>query len=57
MGKCIKCDRETDRVLFSRAIVKIFICSEACLKDYYKPLAGFTVKIQKKLVEGEGWLD
>ena len=57
MGKCIMCGRETHRVLHSKAIVKIFICSEECLKEYYKPLKGYKVRIQKKLKEGDGWLD
>ena len=57
MGKCILCGKETRKVLHSKAIVKIYICSEQCLKEYYKPLKGYKPKIQKKLVEGEGWLD
>jgi len=57
MGKCIVCGKETYRVLFSRAIVKMHICSEDCLKEYWKPVKGFRLEIQKKLKEGEGWLD
>ena len=57
MAKCIRCGKETRKVLHSKAIVKIYICSEECLKEYYKPLKGYKPKIQKKLVEGEGWFD
>jgi len=57
MGKCIMCGRDTRKVLHSRAIVKIRICSEECLKEYYKPLKGYKPKIQKRLVEDDGWID
>ena len=57
MGKCIMCGRETRKVLHSKAIVKIHICSEECLKEYYKPLKGYKPKIQKRLVEDDGWID
>jgi len=57
MGKCIVCGKDTYRVLFSKAIVKIHICSEDCLKAYWKPVKGFKLGIQQKLIEGEGWLD
>lgn len=57
MGKCIMCGKETRKVLYSKAIVKIFVCSEECLKEYWKPVKGYKVKIQKRLVESEGWLD
>ena len=51
MGKCVVCGKETDKVLFSKAIVKIYICSEKCLRRY-----GVKVR-QKKLKENGGWLD
>jgi len=57
MGNCIMCDRDTRKVLHSKAIVKIHICSEECLKEYYKPLKGYKPKIQKRLVEDDGWID
>jgi len=57
MGNCIMCGRETRKVLHSKAIVKIHICSEECLKEYYKPLKGYKPKIQKRLVEDDGWID
>jgi len=55
MGKCVICNEETYKVLFSKAIVKTYICSQECLKEYFKPIGGF--RVQKKLMEGEGWLD
>ena len=57
MGKCLMCGKETYKVLFSDAIVKIHICSVECLKEYHKPIKGFKLRIQKRLKEGEGWLD
>jgi len=57
MGKCIMCGKETYRVLFSKAIVKTHICSMNCLKEYFKPVKGCKIRIQKKLKEGDGWLD
>jgi hypothetical protein len=57
VGKCIMCGRKTQKVLHSKAIVKIHICSEECLKEYYKPLKGYKPKIQKRLVEDDGWID
>lgn len=57
MGKCIMCGEETYKVLFSKAIVKIYICSLKCSKEYWKPVKGLRLRIQKKLKEGEGWLD
>jgi len=55
MGKCVVCGKETDKVLFSQAIVKTHICSQKCLQEYFKPIGG--VRIQRKLKEGKGWLD
>jgi len=56
LGKCIVCGKETDKVLFSEAMVKTYICSEKCLQEYFKPIGG--VKgVQKKLEEGKGWLN
>ena len=55
MGKCVVCGKETYKVLFSNAIVKAYICSKQCLKEYFKPVKGF--RVQKKLKKGEGWLD
>jgi len=55
MGQCVVCGKETYKVLFSKAILKTYICSEKCLQEYFKPVGG--VQIQKKLTEGEGWLD
>jgi len=55
LGKCIMCGRETYRVLFSKAIVKIYICSIECLKEYIKPLR--RIRVQKRLKDGDGWLD
>ncbi|MDH5623436.1 MAG: hypothetical protein OEY39_03105 [Candidatus Bathyarchaeota archaeon] len=55
MGKCILCGKETYKVLFSKAIVQIYICSKECLKEYLKPLG--RVRVQKKLKEGDGWLN
>jgi len=57
MGKCIVCGKETYKVLFSRAIVKTYICSMKCVKEYLKPVKGFRLRVQKKLKEGDGWLD
>ena len=56
MGKCVVCEKETDKVLFSKAIVKIYICSEKCLRKYLEPIRGVKIR-QKKLKENEGWLD
>jgi hypothetical protein len=55
LGKCVICGKGTYKVLFSKAIEKIYICSEECLKEFHKPLGG--VRIQKKLKESNGWLD
>jgi len=49
------CGKGTYKVLFSKAIEKIYLCSEECLKEYMKPLKRF--RIQKKLKESDGWLD
>ena len=57
MGKCVVCGGETYRVLFSKAIVKTYICSEKCLKEYFRPVKGFRIRVQKKLKEGDGWLN
>ena len=57
MGKCIVCGKDTYRVLFSKAIEKMYFCSENCLKEYWKPVKGFRLTVQKRLKEGEGWLD
>lgn len=58
MGKCVVCKKETRKVLFKDAIVKTYICSEKCLKEYFKPVKGWKLRTQKKLVgEDEGWLD
>ena len=58
MGKCVVCEKEPRKVLFKDAIVKTYLCSEECLKAYFKPIKGYTPKIQKKLNdEDEGWLD
>ena len=38
MGKCVVCGKETCKVLFSRAIVKPYICSTKCLKEYFSVL-------------------
>ncbi|MFB0523837.1 MAG: hypothetical protein ACETV1_08805 [Candidatus Bathyarchaeia archaeon] len=57
MGKCIMCSKETHKVLFSRAIVKTYICSMKCVKEYFKPVQGCRIRVQKKLKEGDGWLD
>jgi len=51
------CGKETRKVLYSKAIVKTYICSKEYLKEYYKPLKGYKPKIQKKLIDGEGWFD
>ena len=51
MGKCVMCAKETDKVLFSKAIVKIYICSKKCLREYFKPVGG--VRVQKKLREAK----
>jgi len=57
MGKCVVCGKETYKVLFSRAIVKTYICSMKCLKKYFKPVKGARIRVQKKMKEGDGWLD
>jgi hypothetical protein len=57
MGECIMCGKETHKVLFSKAIVKTYICSIKCLKEYFKPVKGFGLRVQKRLKEGDGWLD
>ncbi len=57
MGKCVMCGNETYKVLYSKAIVKTYICSQKCLKEYWKPVKGYKVSIQKKLMESDGWLD
>jgi len=49
MGKCVVCEKETEKVLFKKAIVKTYICSEECLHKYLG-----AVKVQKKLSEEEG---
>jgi len=51
------CGKETYKVLYSKALVKTYICSEKCLKEYWKPVKGYKVRIQKKLKESDGWLD
>jgi hypothetical protein len=56
MGECVICEEETYKVLFSNAIVKTYICSEKCLREYFKPV-GQKVRVQKKLKENNGWLD
>jgi hypothetical protein len=56
MGECVVCEKETNKVLFSDAIVKTYICSEKCLKEYFKPIRQ-EVRLQKKLKESNGWLD
>ena len=55
MGKCVVCGKETEKVLFKKAIVKTHICSEECLQKYFKPLGG--VRFRRKLSEDDGWLD
>ncbi len=57
MGKCVMYGNETYKVLYSKAIVKTYICSQKCLKEYWKPVKGYKVSIQKKLMESDGWLD
>lgn len=57
MGKCLMCGKELHKVLFSNDLVKIYICSEKCLKDYWKPIRGFRLWIQKRFREREEWLD
>ncbi|MDH5460819.1 MAG: hypothetical protein OEX09_01135 [Candidatus Bathyarchaeota archaeon] len=56
MAKCLMCGKETYKVLFSKAIVKIYICSLECLKEYHKPIKRFRLRIQTRLKEDEGWL-
>lgn len=51
----VVCGKETNKVLFSKASAKAYICSEKCLKEYFKPIGG--VGVQKKLKEDGGWLD
>jgi len=51
------CGKETRKVLHSKAVVTIYICSEECLKEYYKPLKGYKPNIQRKLIDSEGWSD
>lgn len=46
--------RKPYKVLFSKAIVKIYIRSIECLKEYSKPVKGFRLRIQKRLKESEG---
>jgi len=55
MGECVVCGKETEKVLFKKAIVKTYICSETCLQKYFAPIGG--VIVQKKLAEDESWLD
>ena len=55
MGKCQVCEKETEKVLFSKAIVPIYICSEKCLKEYYKPLKKSNLRIQKRLTDDDAW--
>ena len=38
--------KETYKVLFSKAIVKTYICSEKCLQEYFIPIGG--VRVQEK---------
>lgn len=57
MGKCVVCGKETRKVLFSKAIVKTYICSIKRLKEYFKPVKGVRLRVQKRLKEGDGWLD
>ncbi len=56
MGECVVCEKETHKVLFSNAIVKTYICSEKCPREYFKPV-GKKVRVQKKLKESDGGLD
>lgn len=50
------CVKETYKVLFSKAVVKTYICSKIS-KGICKPVKGFRVKVQEKLKEKEEWLD
>jgi len=52
MGKCVVRGRGTEKVLFTKAVIKTYICSLECLHKYLG-----AVKVQKKLSEEEGWLD
>jgi hypothetical protein len=56
MGECVVCEKETYKALFSNAIVKTYICSRKCLREYFKPV-GRKVRAQKKLKESNGLLD
>jgi len=45
LGKCVVCGKETYKILFSDAIVKTCICSEKCLKEYFKPVKGLKTRV------------
>jgi hypothetical protein len=55
MGQCVACGKETLKILFRKAAVPIFVCSEACLQKYFKPIGG--VDVPQKLAQSESWLD
>jgi hypothetical protein len=56
MGECVVCEKETNNVLFSDAIVGLASVLKKCLKEYFKPIRR-EVRLQKKLKESNGWLD
>jgi len=45
LGKCVVCGKETYKILFSDAVVKTYICSEKCLKEYFKPVKGLKTRV------------
>jgi hypothetical protein len=54
MGQCVACGKETLKILFRKAAVPIFVCSEICLQKYFKPIGG--VDVPQKLAQSESWL-
>jgi hypothetical protein len=54
-GQCVACGKETLKILFRKAAVPIFVCSELCLQKYFKPIGG--VDVPRKLAQSESWLD
>jgi len=55
MGQCVACGKETLKILFRKAAVPIFVCSEDCLQKYFQPIGG--ADVPKKLAQSESWLD
>jgi hypothetical protein len=55
MGQCVACGKETLKILFRKAVVPIYVCSEQCLQKYFKPIGG--VDVPQKLGPSDSWLD